>query len=135
MERLYISVRRWILALAAVFGGMSLVMMSTSSANAAVYNTSSYHKITVVGAVGYAWEAGDKFKLCDTKANGRAAKIQIEAAGSTTGYVRSVSGSGNCITFYHNLPENRRIHWHVFGCTGTGCPSGSVINTSYYNDH
>lgn len=97
------------------------------------------HVWTAAGVSVSVEEHGDIVMLCDTSANGHAARADIYlASGGTPRYSLIAEGNGNCIEVAasnggpYNLPENQNITIYY---NGTGLESEGYAAAVWSNDH
>ncbi|OXM73055.1 MULTISPECIES: hypothetical protein [Amycolatopsis] len=87
----------------------------------------------------YVKENGDVLSVCDTKADGKAARMHVYVGdeGDPRYSAYATNGKGTCVTRRakdggaYNLPEGRRI-WVYFGNEDG---AGNWTSRSYVNDH
>lgn len=124
---------KWSTAVIALIGAFGLMLATAGSASAGIYKTSSYVRANYTGIQVTAVERGDVITVCDTKANGYAARMQVSSRGV---YYEKVvrAGSGSCITASasngYNLPENRNV---TVTLNGENCTCWHQF--TFYNNH
>ncbi|XRQ09526.1 hypothetical protein ACN3XK_01030 [Actinomadura welshii] len=108
------------------------VMATTGTASADIPPGIDWdHTFTAPGVKVYVEEYGDFISVCDSKANGHAARVYV------AGYydMKASGGSGTCETHRardggkYNLRENDRIYLYYRG------DDNGNHGSSYFNDH
>jgi hypothetical protein len=92
--------------------------------------------ILVEHAEGWFYNVGDKWKICDTYADGDRAGISVYWSDSSGNHIRTnyaTAGTGSCVTDTVNIPDGRQVTiqvWHQNGAAGTHQDVRTVYGTA-----
>lgn len=104
---------------AVVAGAAALTFLGATNAVASDYKMTTLGHIFIAGGTMEFTKYGDVVKVCDTDADGRAAKGWVKDVGGGTKYSLQAGGKGTCVTKKaslggaYNLAESKTYEFQV----------------------